>query len=79
MISRTAPAALGDVEVLHGHQLGDRKAVVDLHHADLLPGIGDAGLLVGHRAAFGRRDQVIAVPLVEAHLFAAAQGELQRL
>ncbi len=41
------PAALGDVEVFVGHQLGDGKTVVELHHADLFPRVLDARLLVG--------------------------------
>src|SRR5690242_4590731 len=42
-----ALAGLRDVQVFHGHELGDREAVVHLEHRDFLARILDAGFLVG--------------------------------
>ena len=45
LLPRRAP--LGEAEVFHEHQLCGREAVVDLGHGQLVPRIGEAGLVVG--------------------------------
>src|SRR3989339_667640 len=72
-------APLGDMEILVGDKLCDREAVVELHHTDLLPGIGDPRLLVGFRAALAGRDKMLPVPLVETRLVTAVDGKLDCL
>ena len=73
------PAPFRDVQVLVGDHLGDGEAVVEFHHADLLAGVFYPGFPIGPQAAFVRGHKVIAVPVVEAHFFAVAQGQLQGL
>jgi len=69
----------GDVQILVGHELRDRKAVMDLHHADLLPRVVHPGLFVRKGAGLGGRYKMIEVPVVVLELLAAADGNLQAL
>ena len=41
-------SACREAQILHQHQLGGRKAVVDLGHADLFAGILDTGLQIAN-------------------------------
>ena len=72
-------AAFRDMQILIGHELRDGEAVVELHHADLFARVLNPRLLVGLCAALACRVEMLPVPLVEAPLVAAGDGELDRL
>ena len=74
-----ALAGLGDVQVLHGHQLGDREAVVHLEHRDLVARVLDAGLFIGLLRGDAGGVEVAAVPRIVARLRAVRDRELQCL
>ena len=53
---------VGDIEILHRHQLGDGKAVMNFKHADLFAWLGDASFLIGTVRRRPGSDKVAAVP-----------------
>ena len=73
------PAALGDMQIFHGNQFRDGKAVVHLHHADLFLWICDPCLLVCFRTALAGCYEMVSVPIVVAHFLTAAERQLQAL
>src|SRR5271157_1958299 len=72
-------APFRNMEILVCDQFRDGEAVVDFHHADFFPWISDTGLFVRSEAALVRSHKMVPVPTVESHLFAAAEGQLERL
>jgi hypothetical protein len=61
---------LGQEQVLHGDQLGDREAVVHLGHADFAARILDAGLLEGALCGDAGGGDIGAVTVAETALLA---------
>src|SRR6185295_7451272 len=73
-------AAFGrDVQILHGDELGHRKAIVHLDQAQLLARLVDACLLVGALGGHARGRKVAAVPGVVLRFQAVGDGHLQGL
>src|SRR5450759_1397899 len=68
-----------DVQVLHRRELGDREAVVDLHHADLFARVLDARFVVCPCGGRARGEHARAVPVCEERLFARRDRYLQGL
>src|SRR5688572_3121140 len=80
-VEHVAPAlaGLGDVQVFHGHELGDREAVMDLEHRDFVARALYAGLFIGLLRSDARGVEVAAIPRIVTRLRAVRDRELQCL
>src|ERR1700678_200207 len=58
------PPLVRQEQILHGHELGNRQAVIHLDEAELGARLGDARLLVSLRGGVTRVADVASVPLI---------------